>query len=301
MSDGYAGPAVALIPCFNEGHNPLRLAGVLTKVADLQTTFLDDGSDPDSAAVLGALSQRYPAIAVVRSAARAGKVASLLHAMRSLGPDVERVLLIDCDIAVSAAAIEQVLDELNRADLVLVNATAMPGPRTLWERGAAFSANRHDRLRARALHRYPALFTNGRLLGMSRRLIGAVLRSDVPPHTEDAHFMLTCLAAGYRYAYLPEATVGYRAPASLEDYLRQSNRFSAGRHLLRERWGDAVLARSYDPRPSDLAATAAAQAVRDPIGAVMFAAMLTAKALHRSKSDGRSGIWPVAGSTKALQ
>lgn len=301
MPDGLAQPAaVALVPCFNEGRNPERIAAALSEIAGLQLRFLDDGSDADSRAVLEALSARGKA-SVARNPSRAGKVHSLLTAMRDLESGVERVVLIDCDVSVSAGAVVSVLDELRRADLVLVNAVAIAGARTLWERGAAFSANRHDRLRARALQRYPALFANGRLLGMSRRMVEAVLRSDVPPHTEDAHFMLTCLREGYRFAYLPGAVVRYRAPSTLEDYLRQSNRFSAGRALLRERWSDADLARSYDPRPSDLLATAAAEALRDPAGAIVFAAMLAAKALRRPRATARSGLWPVSGSTKVLR
>lgn len=301
MPDGFTQPAaVALVPCFNEGRNPEQLAAALAPIPELEIAFLDDGSEKPSSAILDALAVR-PGVTVVRNSTRSGKVASLLSAMRRLDAGVRRVLLIDCDVVVSADAVRRVLDELLHADLVLVNAVAMDRARTLWERGAAFSANRHDRLRARALQRYPALFANGRLLGMSRRMIDAVLRGDVPPHTEDAHFMLTCLREGYRFAYVPEAVVHYRAPCSLDDYLRQSNRFSAGRSLLRERWSDDDLARYYDPDPRDLLATAAAEAVRDPLGALVFGAMLAAKVFRRPGTAARSGLWPVAGSTKALR
>jgi cellulose synthase/poly-beta-1,6-N-acetylglucosamine synthase-like glycosyltransferase len=301
MPDGLAQPAaVALVPCFNEGRNPEQIAAALSEIAGLQLRFLDDGSDEDSRAVLEALSASGKA-SVVRNEARAGKVRSLLTAMRDLESGFERLVLIDCDVVVSAGGVVRVLDELQRADLVLVNAVAMTGTRTLWERGAAFSAKRHERLRARALKRYPALFANGRLLGMSRRMVEAVLRSDVPPHTEDAHFMLTCLREGYRFAYLSDAVVRYRAPSTLQDYLRQSNRFSAGRDLLRERWSDKELARSYDPRPSDLVVTAAAEALHDPLGAVVFATMLAAKALRRPSAAASSGLWPVSRSTKVLR
>lgn len=302
MPDGIPkAAAVALVPCFNEGTNPLDLAGTLLTVPNLRAVFIDDAGDAPSREALDLLGRRDARVRVVRNPTRVGKVASLLAALRSPETAVARILLIDCDVRLDAGAVERVLGELDRADLVLANAMAIARPRTLWERGAIFSANRHDRLRARALARYPALFANGRLLGMTRRLADAVLRGDVPPHTEDAHFMLTCLAEGYPYAYREDAVLRYRAPDTLRDYLRQSNRFSAGRALLRERWSEEALARWYDPKPLDLAASALATAARDPIGALIFAAMTVAKATQSGHAPPAGGTWAVASSTKALR
>lgn len=292
--------AVALVPCFNEGRNPLDLAGALLAVPNLQAIFIDDAGDAESRAALDELRRRDRRIRVVRNAVRIGKVASLLEALRSPETAVERIALVDCDVVLEPGAVQRVLDQLETSDLVLANAIAIQRPRTFWERGAIFSANRHDRLRARALRRYPALFANGRLLGMSRRLADAVLDGDVPPHTEDAHFMLTCLEQGYAYAYRPDAVLHYRAPDRLSDYLRQTNRFSDGRALLRDRWGDDVLARWYDPNASDLAVSALAAALRDPLGAGAFAAMLIAKAIQPRRVRA-SATWAVAASTKALR
>lgn len=294
--------SVAVVPCFHEGRNPIDLAAVLSAVPDLHAVFIDDGGgDVASRDALDALLERGPRVRVVRNESRVGKVASLTNVMRALDPATQRILLIDCDVVLTASTLQAVLDELDRADLVLANASAMQSPRTFWERGAIFSANRHDRLRRSLLGRYPALCTNGRLLGMSRRLSDAIVRGDVPRHTEDAHFMLVCLAQGYAYAYRQDAIVRYRAPDTLDDYLRQSNRFSEGRSLLRERWSSDVLQRYYDPRPGDLLATFFAEAVRDPRGATIFAGMLAAKALRGGGARSQGAAWAVADSTKALR
>lgn len=290
---------VALIPCFNEGRNPVELRAALRAVPNLRITFIDDGSTGESRDALDALAADG-SVRVVRNGERAGKVASLLDAMRSLDSGVDRVVLIDCDVMLSTGTVEKVLRELDRSDLVLVNAVAMPRARTLWERGAIFSARRHERLREEALSRYPALCSNGRLIGLSRRLVDAILRSDVPRHTEDSHFMLVCIENGFSYAYLADAILEYRAPGTLDDYLRQSNRFSEGRSLLHQRWSDEVLARWYDPRPADLARTFARQALCDPLGALTFLAMLAAKALQSPQTRTQQGTWAVAGSTKSL-
>ena len=301
MPDASPKPAsVAVVPCYNEGRNPIDLAAALLAVPGLAVLFVDDASEGESRDALDSISQSDSRVHVVRNATRTGKVSSLLTAMRALDPAVERVLLLDCDVVLPAATLQSVLGELGRSDLVLANAVAMPNPRTPWERGAIFSARRHERLRAKALSRYPALCSNGRLLGMTRRLVDAILRTDVPRHTEDAHFMLVCLAEGYAYSYRSDAILQYRAPDTLRDYLRQSNRFSEGRALLRERWPADTLRRYYDPRPADLLGTFASEALRDPIGAIVFAAMLGAKAAQPGTRP-QEGAWAVANSTKVLR
>lgn len=149
--------------------------------------------------------------------------------------------------------------------------------------------------------RYPARCANGRLFGMSTQLAGAIAQSDVPRHTEDSHFMLVCLSSGFNYAYRRDALLHYRAPRTLDDYLRQSNRFGEGRALLRERWPEDVLRRYYDLAAADVARTFAAEALADPSGAFAFLTMTGAKAAQRPGSRTQGGAWAVAGSTKALQ
>ncbi|MBV8371830.1 MAG: glycosyltransferase family 2 protein [Candidatus Eremiobacteraeota bacterium] len=302
MPDAFRTAAgVAVVPCYNEGRNPIELTAALSAVPDVTVVFVDDASETESRDALDSLSQTNSRVRIVRNPARIGKVASLLNVLRSLDPAVQRVLLLDCDVVVTPATVRTVLDEVARADLVLANSVALPGARTLWERGAIFSARRHERLRRNAIARYPALCSNGRLLAMRRRLVDAVVRSDVPRHTEDAHFMLVCLAQGYAYSYCDGAVLHYRAPDSLDDYLRQSNRFSEGRSLLQARWPAEVLARYYDPRPVDLLRTFAAQAAVDPIGAGVFLLMLAAKSVQGRAGRSQTGAWAVAASTKSLR
>lgn len=302
MSDAPGRPtSVAVVPCFNEARNPANLAPALLSVPDLQVLFLDDASDAASGAVLQDLARSQERVTIERNETRQGKAASLLAAMRRLDSQVQRVLLADCDVQLSERAVAAVLDELQRSDLVLTNPKPQAHARGFWERGAVFSANRHDRLRDEMVDRYPARCANGRLFGMSRRLIDAIVESDVPRHTEDAHFMMVCLSRGLRYAYRPDAVLFYRAPQTLDDYLRQSNRFSEGRALLRERWSEEMLERYYDLGTADVARTFAAEAFADPLGAFAFLVMLGAKAVQRPSSRTQDGAWAVAGSTKALQ
>ncbi|HEY1429038.1 MAG TPA: glycosyltransferase family 2 protein [Candidatus Tumulicola sp.] len=289
---------VALIPCFNEGDNPRALVATLSTVDGLDIVLIDDaGDDAESLAVLAELDAR-PGVRVVRNAERRGKVAGLLDAMQTL--DADAVVTIDCDVATTAAAIEAVLEETRRSDLVLANALPLEFNRSFWERGAAFSALRHARLRDEMLDRYPALCTNGRLLGMSRRMVTAILESSVPRHTEDAHFMLVCLNAGFSYALRSDAVVRFRAPQTISDYLKQTDRYAQGRELLEQRWPQADLAKYYDLRAWDALRTALEQAVADPWGAFAFGALLAAKTLRRGEHIER-GAWPVAATTKVLR
>ncbi|HEY1977496.1 MAG TPA: glycosyltransferase [Candidatus Baltobacteraceae bacterium] len=293
--------SVAVVPCYNEDRNPANLVSVLLSVPDLHVHFLDDASDGASSAVLRDLARSSDRVTVERNETRQGKAASLVGAMRRLDPWVQRLLLVDCDVQLSERALPAVLDELQRSDLVLANPKALARAGSFWERGAVFSANRHDRLRDALVDRYPARCANGRLFGMSRRLAGAIAESDVPRHTEDSHFMLVCLSRDFRYAYRRDAVLHYRAPQTLGDYLRQSNRFSEGRALLRERWPEEMLERYYDLAGADVARTFAAQAFADPLGACAFLTMLVAKAVQRPGSRTQGAAWAVAGSTKALQ
>jgi glycosyltransferase involved in cell wall biosynthesis len=291
---------VALVPCYNEGENARALVSTLSRAGALDVVLIDDASDdPDSRAVLFDL-QTQPNVRVMRAPERRGKVAGIIAAMRTLDDGVGAVITIDCDVETSVASIEAVLDEIGRSDLVLVNALPLPLNRTFWERGAVFSALRHARLRDQLLDRYPALCTNGRLLGMSRRMVEAILLSNVPRHTEDAHFMLVCLHEGFSYALRSDAVVRFRAPQTPADYLKQTDRYAQGRELLAQRWPKSDLARYYDLQASDALRTAIEQAVRDPLGALAFGALLGAKVMRRGKPIELGG-WPVASSTKVLR
>lgn len=291
---------VVLVPCYNEGENARTLVSTLSGAGALDVVLIDDASDdPASRAVLFDL-QTQPNVRVMRAAERRGKVAGIVAAMRTLDDGIGAVLTIDCDVETSVASIEAVLDELSRSDLVLANALPLQLNRTFWERGAVFSALRHARLRDQLLDRYPALCTNGRLLGMSRRMVEAILRSNVPLHTEDAHFMLVCLHEGFSYALRSDAVVRFRAPQTPADYLKQTDRYAQGRELLAQRWPQSDLTRYYDLRATDAFRTALEQAVRDPLGALAFGALLGAKVMRRGKPIERGG-WPVASSTKVLR
>jgi cellulose synthase/poly-beta-1,6-N-acetylglucosamine synthase-like glycosyltransferase len=301
MPEALPQPAsVAFVPCYNEGRNPIEVASVLASVPGLTVVFLDDGSDAVSRQVLDGLAEQ-PGVSVRTNPQRVGKAASVSNAMKMLPEGTAKVIFADCDVRLSIAAVEAVLEELNRTDLVLANAKAIQQPRTLFERGAIFSANRHDRLRETRINRYPARCTNGRLLGMGRSLAEAIARTDVPRHTEDAHFMLVCLSEGYRFSYRRDAVLHYRAPDSLRDYLRQTNRFSEGRALLRERWPEEMLRKHYDLEAGDVVRSTLAQAIRDPLGAAVFVLMIGAKGLQPNRSRSQGAAWAVAGSTKALR
>jgi hypothetical protein len=97
-----------------------------------------------------------------------------------------------------------------------------------------------------------------------------------------------------------DAVVRFRAPQTPADYLKQTDRYAQGRELLAQRWPQGDLARYYDLRATDAFRTAVEQAVRDPLGALAFGALLGAKVLRRGKPIERGG-WPVASSTKVLR
>src|SRR5947209_7511901 len=111
MSDASPSPAgVAIVPCYNEGRNPLSLCEALLSVPDLRVELLDDGSEGESRHVLDELARTQPRVTVHSHASRLGKVASLLAAMRRLGNAAGPVLLVDCDVVLTRKAVLAVLE-----------------------------------------------------------------------------------------------------------------------------------------------------------------------------------------------
>ena len=109
-------------------------------------------------------------------------------------------------------------------------------------------------------------------------------RSNVPRHTEDAHFMLVCMTrAASRLPTVPTPPRSTARPIRFDDYLRQSNRFSEGRALsaraLAARDPGALL-RSQSRRSARHVRTP--RRCADPLGAVA-SPMFGAKALQRRK------------------
>jgi hypothetical protein len=155
-------------------------------------------------------------------------------------------------------------------------------------------------MRSRFFERYPARYTNGRLVGMTRRLIDAVLKTTLPPQAEDAHIALVCLTRGMRCAYRDDAVLYVRAPASFSDYAAQAIRFGDAGRTLTECWSKKELARYFYLRARDVACAFVAEAVKAPLTALAFCSMFgvtrIASMQHRGSTDYR--FWPIATSTK---
>ncbi|HEU5478341.1 MAG TPA: glycosyltransferase, partial [Candidatus Tumulicola sp.] len=68
MPDALPRPAgVAVVPCFNEGSNPIGISRALLEIPDLTVAFVDDASDAPSREVLDSLAGRDARVRVVRN------------------------------------------------------------------------------------------------------------------------------------------------------------------------------------------------------------------------------------------
>lgn len=291
---------VAVIPCYNEGVNPAAIAASIIAEPGIEIVFVDDASDDESRRTLEELSS-HPNVTVLRNAARSGKSASVRRGFESLPADVSKVMVVDGDIILPSASVRAVIDELDRVDLVAANPLVLRDERRSWPaRGALFSANLTTRMRSHFFDRYPARYTNGRLVGMSRRLVDAVLEMTLPPQAEDAHIALVCLARGMTCAYRDDAVLYVRAPSSLSDYAAQAIRFGDAGRTLTECWSKSELAKYFYLRARDVASAFVAEAVKAPLAALAFCSMFgvtrIASMQRREATDYR--FWPIATSTK---
>jgi len=291
---------VAVVPCYNEGRNPATIAAGLLAEPGIEIVFVDDASDDESRRALDELSS-HPSVTVLRNASRSGKSAAVRRGFESLPADASKVMMIDGDIILSPASVRAVIDELDRVDLVAANPLVLRDEYRSWTaRGAHFSARLTARLRSHFFDRYPARYMNGRLVGMRRRLVDAVLETTLPPQAEDAHIALVCLTRGMTCAYRDDAVLYGRAPSSLSDYAAQAIRFGDAGRTLAAYWSRSELAKYYYLRARDVASAFVAEAMKAPLAALVFCSMFgmarLASLRRRESPDYR--FWPIATSTK---
>jgi cellulose synthase/poly-beta-1,6-N-acetylglucosamine synthase-like glycosyltransferase len=123
----------------------------------------------------------------------------------------------------------------------------------------------------------------------------------MPSHTEDAHLALLCIERGMRLAYCAEAEIFMRAPATLHEYLLQSDRYSEGESLLAAYWPQSVVKRWYRLRAIDVLGATLAQSARTPGDAIVWAAMYAVKLVPFRRREAAGPAWPVSNSTKHLR
>jgi glycosyltransferase involved in cell wall biosynthesis len=291
--------SVAVIPCYNEGNNPAAVVASVLVEPLASVILVDDASDGMSRAALDALSLQ-PRVRVLRNRIRSGKSAAARRGFENLPADAANVMMIDGDVVLPPATVRAVLDELDRVDLVATNSQALQDPASWWERGAIFSANLQRHMRNRFFDRYPARFTNGRFIGMSRRLVDAVLAASFPPEAEDAHIALVCISQGMTYSFRRDAILHGRAPSYLKDYAAQAIRFRDAERILGAYWPKEELAKHFHLRSRDVVRAFLAEAAQAPPAALAFTAMYAFSrlaSLRRSRAL-ESGLWPIATSTK---
>jgi len=262
--------------------------------------ILDDASDDAfSQTVLNECTQL--GVTVIRSIQRRGKSANLLDGFKRSQARKSAVFVVDSDLLVSSETFIAMHFSLAQNDLVVSGVEAVNTPRTIVERAGIFCSRLQGDLRKRFHHRRPAFSVVGRCFAVSLPALSAILNSNIPAHTEDAHFAMVVLTNGLKICYLPDQRVQYRAPATLADHMRQSDRFADGWHLLLREWDAKLLHESLMPSFAEILSSFIRVAWKDLLGALLYVCITAVTIVHRKKrAVSEQGAWLVSESTKQL-
>jgi glycosyltransferase involved in cell wall biosynthesis len=287
------------IPAYNEAANIGRLLrqllaqdGAGYELAEI--VVASDGSSDGTAGIV--LANPDPRVKLRGSAQRLGKPARVNEILSGFDGDV--LVLLDADVSVGAT------DFVARAvrgfrpehGVLAVNAVPLPG-RTLVERCVAAGSSALERAARRWDGGANFLAFRGACLVLGREF---ARRLEVPAAlvADDAYVYFRARQLGYRPRYAPEVRVHYRAPGTLRDHRRQSERFRRGRAELDRALPGARVTESCRVPRGLLARAFLAQLGRRPLP---LAGYVLLTVCTRLRIAGRPGVtWEIAASTKEL-
>lgn len=295
--------ASVVVPTHNDGQNlGLLLERVLAEPSVGEVVVVASGCRDNTRAVVEEAASRAPGrIRLFVETSRTGKASAINLALEVCGFD--RVVIVSGDVVPVPGSVELLLDALDDPGVGLAGGRPMPVNDDREVMGSAVSLlwELHHRL---ALRR-PKL---GEAIALRADAVAPLPRTSV----DEATFQAVLEQAGWRSAYVPEAVVVNRGPATACDFIRQRRQVHAGHLWLRHAYGytvpsmDAALVvrelcallvadagrarRSERVRPRRVAGTAAAVSLELWARTLAHADYLRRKELH---------VWNMVESAKA--
>ena len=114
---------------------------------------------------------------------------------------------------------------------------------------------------------------------------------------DDAYSYLFALKNGYKYHYVPNASVYYKVPTHLADHLKQSYRFIATRNQFDEEFGEAFVKKAYSIPKALLIKNYLIHIVRNPFPIISYSFIMLWSSITSQYND-ISYQWSIAGSSK---
>ncbi|MCM0620131.1 glycosyltransferase family 2 protein [Nocardioides bruguierae] len=216
-----------LVPRYNEPVSvvePVLSAALRLRGADVTVHLLDDGDDPEMAALAARVGARY----VTREVHDGAKAGNINHALGLV--DGEAVLVLDCDHVPHPELLRRTLGHLSDEKVAFVqtpqyyaNADRNPVAAAAWAQQALFFG-----CIARGKDDMDAMFCCGTNVVFRRAALDDV--GGFPQHsvTEDFELSLGMVQRGWRTAYVPEVLVQGLGPDDMASYAGQQLRWARG-------------------------------------------------------------------------
>lgn len=181
--------------------------------------YCDGCTDQTAERARSILSDR---IQVVDDGKRVGKVARVNQIIEHAKGDI--VLILDADLEIAQdSLIQKIVDAFSDSRVMLVGGDTRPyEPKTFFERGVYATFSVFEASRKTCKNGHNIFGCNGGCIAVRSSFGKTITIPNVI--NEDDYLYFSCISRGYLFRHVPDATVYYKLPGNLGDYLKQSFR-----------------------------------------------------------------------------
>jgi len=292
------------IPAYNEERNMgALLSSILEQEMDgkgrvHEIIVVSDGCTDRTPQILHEFSKKDSRIKTYHYDRRRGKAIALNEIFeRSTG---DFLVLFDADVIPSDNYIVSNLVSplVSDSDIGLVGGLPVPfPPTTLIERASVFSDKIQHYIKEHINKGQNIYAAHGRVLALSSNFMRKARIPSIPG--TDAYLYLKCIASGFSFRYVGnQASVYYRAPRNMKDYLRQSIRFKKVQGIMRDIFGHMATKESDIPKVLLLRAYFK-NFLKDPRGGFLWTILF----LYATAKSGKAEVsskWEISRSSKSI-
>ena len=225
------------IPVHNEANNIgellndiliQKLDNDISKDISKDIIVVSDNSTDNTDKIVTSFTEKYKNIKLIRRQNRLGKY-DALNLMFGIANKYDILILLDGDVRLGSNTLKFLLEKITRSDNIgLIAGNPIPyKPRNILniaEHAAFFSYVILDKIK----NTYPPgiYHAHGRVLALSKKLCENIIISDNMSVGDDQFIYLYCIKNGFKFEYAPDAIVFHKLPKTINDYTRQSIRFT---------------------------------------------------------------------------
>lgn len=288
------------IPAYNEGYAIGRLLNDIKhqRRADYilkEVLVYSDGSSDDTVYTIEKV--RGLPITIIESRKRQGKAMAINAIFQKAKGDI--VVLFDGDVSlIDPDTISNLIRDIasGEADLSGAHVSELP-VKNIFQR-LLKSSMEYKRTIFTAIRGGNNIYTcHGRGRAFSKRLFRTIRFTHST--NEDAYSYLYCMRHGFRYTYIPDATVWYTLPEFLHEHEYQSVRFFQSRHTSDQEFGREFVDSAYTIPLRLTVTTLFRHMLKDPV--ILLYIALSAYVSVKSRFVKRErNTWNVAVSSKKI-